>query len=99
MFKLKPEMVMKIIKMGWVTLPMYKGNKFIIMNPDNEEEKYTFTTNNQIVWFMRGFESGLTKTETSNPAMIDVLRKIDEQRVKQEKENVTKTEEEDEYNG
>lgn len=54
---------MKLVKMGWVTHPMFRGNQFAIENPDDEEEMYTFTTNNQVVWFIRGFESGLKKTE------------------------------------
>lgn len=54
---------MKLIKQGWVTYPMYRGNKFIIENPDDTDERYTFSSNNQILWFLRGFESGLKKTE------------------------------------
>jgi hypothetical protein len=81
MFKLKPALTMKLVKQGWITQPMYKGNKFIIINPDDEEESYTFTTNNQVVWFLRGFESGLSKSEVKNPDVADVLKTIDEARI------------------
>lgn len=63
MFKLDRGLSFKLVKLGWILLPIYKGNALIIVNPDDEEEKYTFKTNNQIIWFLRGFESGLVKTE------------------------------------
>lgn len=63
MFKLDKSISFKLVKLGWLLLPMYKGNTLIIVNPDDEEEKYYFKTNNQIIWFLRGFESGLVKTE------------------------------------
>jgi len=84
---------MKLVKMGWVTQPIYKGNKFIIINPDNEEETYTFTTNNQIVWFLRGFESGLSKTEQGMGKAEKIATLLDEI---DSKRNPT---EEDAYNG
>ena len=87
MFKLQPALTMRLIKMGWVTQPLYKGNKFIIINPDNEEETYTFKTNNQIVWFLRGFESGLKKTEKGMgkaEKISDLLDEIDSKRTKED---------------
>ena len=63
MFKLDKTLSFKLVKLGWLISPIYLGSKFRITNPDDDEETYVFTTNNQIVWFLRGFESGLTKTE------------------------------------
>jgi len=62
MFKLNPSIYMKLIKMGWLAMHRY-GNEYMIVNPDDETETYTFKSNNQILWFIRGFESGLKKTE------------------------------------